>query len=303
VAKCIENLLVYGLSGSGKTTQVGDYAFWIHRKTGKKLRLASTSGGDWTSIQAYVDAGIVEPWFVRDWQFPFETMGLVARGYWPEHVDDPQSPLLAPASQKNWKDVGGLAHDGLSETAEWMQQDATKREADGTFKLSSEKLPARFTDGKTSFGAPSMAGYGMIQNVIAQQVAALKKLDGLYVMCTALELKVQESESGQRMTLYGPQIIGQAKTAIASAWFGNTLHIHYVMSQGAAAMRRMYLRNHYDVDKVLCLAKNRGARAFPLPEYLEGDNLSVGVFLDLLAESQAKDKARLEKLMASTAKK
>ena len=69
-SKCTESLLIYGVSGAGKTTQAQELAKYVHKKLHKKVRLASMSGGGWTSVQPAVDAGILVPTYLRGQQFP-----------------------------------------------------------------------------------------------------------------------------------------------------------------------------------------------------------------------------------------
>ncbi len=291
-SKCIESILVYGVSGAGKTTQIQELAKYVHRKMGKIVRLASVSGGGWTSIQPAIDAGIVVPTYVRGRKFPIETLDKITKGYWPEHPDDPESPLLPIEKQKNWKDVGGEAWDGITEGCEWMMSYLTNEEAAGTFKISNQ--PMKFKDGDTNYGSPSMAHYGNIQTRIADFIAQSKGIRGIYNMWTALELKATDDNS--RLPLYGPDISGKAKTATACAWFDNTLHLYLTGAGGlkkGAVVRRLYLTNHFEDDQIPYVAKNRGHFYAPLPEYLEGERCSLNVFLQLLEESHGKAKERL----------
>ncbi len=56
--------LIYGESGTFKTTAIGFFAEYIWRKYGKRTRLVSADGGGWFPVQKYVDAGIIEPYSV-----------------------------------------------------------------------------------------------------------------------------------------------------------------------------------------------------------------------------------------------
>jgi hypothetical protein len=291
-SKCLESLLVYGVSGAGKTTQGQELAKYISKKMGKKLHLASCSGGGWTSIQPAIDAGIIDATYIRGRSFPVETMDKISRGYWPEHPDDPESPLIAPSQQKDWSDVGGEMFDSMTESCEWMMSYINSQEAAGKIKISAQS--ANFKDGGTSYGSPSQAHYGNVQSRIADFVAQSKGLRGIYVLWTALELKATDDNS--RLPLYGPDVVGKAKTAVACAWFDNTLHLYLTGAGGlkkGTMQRRLYLTNHFEDDQIPYVAKNRGHFYAPLPEYLEGDKCSLAVFLELLEESHAKAKLKL----------
>jgi hypothetical protein len=293
-SKCIESILVYGVSGAGKTTQAQELAKYVYRTMGKKVRLASMSGGGWTSVQPAVDAGILVPTYLRGRKFPVETLNRVTLGWWPSDVDDPESPLLAPDKQPDYKDIGGIVFDGITEGADWLMSYIVGSEAAGKFKTSTQNLAASFKDGETAFGTPGLSHYGTVQQRIEDFVTNSKGLSGWYTMWTALELKATDDNS--RLPLYGPDVCGKAKTAKAPAWFDNTLHLYLTGTGGlkkGTVVRRLYLTNHFEDDQIPYVAKNRGHYYAPLPEYLEGENCSVDKFLELLVDSHAKAKEKL----------
>lgn len=286
-SKCIESILVYGVSGSGKTTQVQELAKYVNRKTGKKVRLVSMSGGGWTSILPAVNAGIVVPTYIRGRSFPVETLDKVTKGWWPADPEDPTSPLIPIEKQADWKDVGGVAYDSMTEGCSWIMSYITNAEAAGSIKISAQ--PMKFKDGETNYGSPSMAHYGNVQQRIDDFVVNSKALRGIYTMWTALELKSTDDNS--RLPLYGPDVSGKAKTAIASAWFDNTLHLYMTGAGGlkkGPSIRRLYLSTHFEDDQIPFVAKNRGHYYAPLPEFLDGENCSLDKFLQLLEESHEK---------------
>lgn len=291
-SKCKESILVYGPSGAGKTTQVQELAKFVYRKTGKITRLVSMSGGGWTSITPAVEAGIVIPTFIKGRAFPVETLDKLTKGFWPVDPNDPTSLLVPIAQQKDWDNVGAIAFDSMTEGCEWMMSYMTNAEAAGTFKISSQ--PMKFKDGATNYGSPSMAHYGNIQTRISDFVSQSKVIPDVYIMWTALELK--STDDNTRLPLYGPDVSGKAKTAIASAWFDNTLHLYMTGAGGlkkGAVERRLYLTTHFEDDQIPYMAKNRGHYYSPLPEFLEKDQCSLNVFLQLLEESHAAAKIRL----------
>src|SRR5690349_9943497 len=52
--------LLYGRSGTYKTTQIGYLAWWVWQKFRKRTRLVSADGGGWAPIQKFIDAGIID---------------------------------------------------------------------------------------------------------------------------------------------------------------------------------------------------------------------------------------------------
>lgn len=287
--KCLESLLVYGISGAGKTTQVGELAVWVHEKLHKKTRLVSCSGGGWTSIKPAVDAGIVQPLSIYSRESAVETLDKLTKGYWPCDTEDPTAKLVPPEEQKDWGEVGALCFDSLTESCDWMMTKLLMAEAAGKIKISA--LSMSFRDGTTTYAAPAMSHYGNVQERLSQFIAQSKQIGDRYCMWTALELKA--SDDNTRLPLYGPDVIGKAKTAKASAWFDNTLHLH--LSGGGlkkgVPVRRLYFNTHFEDDGIPYIAKNRGHYSSPMSklvdnkDYLEGDDASVYKFLQLLEKS------------------
>jgi hypothetical protein len=293
MGKCIESIGLYGPSGAGKTTQTQELASYVRKRFGKDkfVRLISASGGGWSSIQAAVDLGMVKPLFVRDRLYPFETLKHLCNGKWPLNPEDPTSKLVDPKDQKDFENCLGYVFDSGTEIADWMMSDAVNREAVGEIKVSGEAISVKFRDGQTMFGAPGRGHFGAIQNNLEQAVAWSKGLGGKYVMWTFLELKTAD-EYGR--VIYGPDLIGNKKTPKIPAWFEDTIHLYFVQDKAKGAVRRMYLQRHYEADGIPYDAKTRAPKGCPLPEFLEGDDFSIGRFLELMEGAQAKAKGMLE---------
>jgi len=295
VGKAIESVLIYGPSGSGKTTQAEELAKFVREEMGpdKKVRLISASGGGWSTIQSSIDLGWIDPLWLPDSQHPFEALDRLSKGWWISG-GTPGAPLglTAPENQSDWDQVGGIMFEGLKEIADLLMRNAVTREANKEIKIATQGVAASFKDGATTYGAPAMAHYGAIQNHIEMCVANSKSLGGKYCVWTSLELKAVDDNT--RLPIYGPDVIGRAKTSIAPAWFDDCLHLHFMPVAGKPAVRRMYLQTHYEQDGIPYSAKNRGHRLAPLPEFLEGKNLSLGIFLKSIKESHKKAMEILE---------
>lgn len=295
-SKCIESFLVYGVSGSGKTTQVQELARWIHDHGGKRTRLVSTSGGGWTAIKPAIEAGLVIPTYIRTREHPIETLDKMTQGWWPADPKDPTSKLIPPEKQEDWNDIGAYAFDSMTESCEWMMSYMNNEEAAGNIKVSAQ--PMKFRDGNTNYGSPSQAHYGNIQMRISDFVANSKGLRGKYVLWTALELKATDDNT--RLPLYGPDVSGKAKTAIASAWFDNTLHL-YITGRGGLKKgekeHRMYTCNHFEDDTIPFVAKNRAHYSFPIDQALVGNDCTLYNFIELLEESQKKATEKFKSTM------
>lgn len=88
--------LLYGASGTTKTSQIGKAALWALRKYGHKTRLISTDGGGWEPLDPLVSEGIIIPWPIRSWSSRVETIDKACQGYWPSDPSNPNSQLEPP---------------------------------------------------------------------------------------------------------------------------------------------------------------------------------------------------------------
>lgn len=304
-SKCESLTLLYAVSGFGKTTLVGSMAEWLYHKTGLRTRLVSRSGGGWEVVQYLVDAGIIVPTDITSREDRYNLLDKLSHGWWPADHTDPESPLLCPyhlrdkytkwkggfQTAEDWNGYVALAIDGISEICEWIMSYTVEREAKGLMKVSGESLSSVFADGDEKYGGPGKGQYGTIQNHMSMCVTNTKKLFGKHVLWTALEIRTKDDQTG--MPIYGPDILGKAKTSNAVGWAEQTLH---GWKDPKSARRRLYLTSHYDEYGIEFKAKNTASHHNPLPEFLEGSDLSLGHFMNKLDESKKKTAQRVAAL-------
>lgn len=277
--KCRQSDLVYGVSGIGKTTQIGEAAEYLFKETGKKTRLASCSGGGWGVLDHLVDAGIVVPTYIEEREHRFEAVDKLTKGWWPKDSNDPASPLVSPGEQEDYDNIILLAFEGVSEMADWLLSYLVEIQATqpGINFYGSGKSKAVVIDENGSKYGDSAAGmYGMVQTYMKKFVSQSRALTDRYILWTALELRVID-EGGTRAPVFGPLVVGNKRTPECPAWFNNVLHLSYGDGSKTGGERRMFLTNHIEKG-VPCLAKNTAPRSHPLPESLTGDKLSMGTF-------------------------
>jgi hypothetical protein len=89
--------LIYGDSGSGKSSLLATLAEWGWEKH-KKISLLYTtdSGGFPSKMDALVRAGIVRVWKMRTRGEAFETCSKACQGYWPVEFSDPLAGETLP---------------------------------------------------------------------------------------------------------------------------------------------------------------------------------------------------------------
>ncbi len=88
--------LYFGASRTGKTTQIGKAAQRAKRIYGGSSRLVTADLGTLDTIQADIDEGIIKVWNLRNNAHVMQAIDKACQGYWPQDMDDPNSPLMAP---------------------------------------------------------------------------------------------------------------------------------------------------------------------------------------------------------------
>lgn len=216
--------IIYGDSGSYKTTAVKHFARYIYEVTGKRTNLLSMDGGGWDACVPEVLAGIISPYRVT-MKNPLPVLRVISTGYWPEEGSEAKGSMnLIPI---DWNEVGAMAIEGLTS----ISQAEMRYLADIGAIVGGEKQslgrfdqPVRVNgEVKTEvFAGSSMGHYGFTQNNVYSFVMNLGALTGPhYVLFSALESRTEEDD---RTTVYGPQIAGKKATALAPSWVGDCIH-------------------------------------------------------------------------------
>jgi hypothetical protein len=289
--------LIYGSSGTRKTTQVGLLALYIHEHLGLKTRLVSADPGGWEPIQSLVDAGLVEAWNVRLRPHLIESIDYACQGYWPLNVDDPLSPLQPPVinaekkQHNGLRDCGAICFEGLTSFGSGVMQ---KLKVPGV-QLSQDPSYV-LTDGATKYAGGSMAAFGFVQDRIYDYVVKSHMIPWVTkVLWTALEAKGEEE--GTKIPIFGPAIEGKKATGKAGQWFGNMLHMEAAVIEAATDQESkqlrlttpvfMYLQSHADPNsRIVFPAKVRAPFQFAteVPERMETDVKQLYEYLDKLKE-------------------
>lgn len=238
VAEMLFNtMVIYGPTGSRKTSQIGEFAKYIYEKTGKITRLVSCDGGGWAPIQDLINAGIIEAWRLVDEPKLLAAIMAASRGAWPKlHKNGMRipGPITVPSQAdkaKALKDVGAYAIEGWASIASAMMRYVVE---DG--RKINEDVVSKFTEdsdfGNFSFGAPSRGHYNFAQ---AQILDIIKNYSGLPVeriLYTSLEGKGEDKLTKQLQ--YGPMVAGSAITAAIPQYVGDCLHFEdYMVETGS----------------------------------------------------------------------
>lgn len=198
---------------------------------------------------------------------------------------------------KGFEKVGARFYDGISSMMSWGMDDLSDRT--GRQELTGEKsaLGGVVHSGDVSFSGSNRAQFGFMQKRAETLVLASGGIQGMVIppIWTAL---VQDGSDEAGLRIAGPQIIGQARTAEAPQWFGDTIEAIIVNTADEKRYRRMNLKSYVDKDGMRHLC---GVRSYPglLPDFLEDEdtgeanapsfqNFSMGTFYRLRQQAREK---------------
>jgi hypothetical protein len=262
--------LVYGVSGSGKTTWWLQMAKAVFAATGKKTRWYLGDGGGATIYMSGVTGGgvlddeiapapYVQIMNYNLWEHPLETTQRICEGWWPKDVTDPSSKLL-PSSDDELAEIGLFVYEGLSVMSDYIMGDKLGGLANRMSKGESLNSDNSFKlkDGDLTFGGNARTHYGFTQRRILDNVERTRALPG-HVGFTAHERKSDDDDT--RQSWIGPDVCGNMLTVKIGASFGNTIHLHPVRKvekindpvtkktiETISLERRAYTRSHYDPE-------------------------------------------------------
>lgn len=209
------SVLIYGESGSAKTTSAKFLAKYIYEKTGKTTRLITADGGGTDPIQPEIDAGLIDVFNISQLEEPIATMRKLSRGQWPL-----QDGKLGAVDTSQ---IGAYVIEGLTSIGDLVIRD---------FRLKGTKLSQepgfKFQEGGETFYGSNMTYYGFAQEFLQEIAGSFNTLDVDRILWTALESRGEDGDT--RMLVYGPTIVGKKSLAKAPAWFGTCIH-HEVLTK------------------------------------------------------------------------
>lgn len=291
-------VMVYGAGGMGKSTLGAQAAAWVYKTYGLKTHVVNADGGGTHNAYApLIDADVAKVWNIDLWdeQSTFYHLEKASKGWWPEDITEPNSPLVAPYTE--WKVCPSCGKDVGAKGFNLPKQCASCKSAlaAGTFCRKAREINEQFSDvglvafeGFTSFGdilmrrltdvnpeggrvvndvgykitAPGMQHYGNAQTYLGKYVANSKVIPTELVLWTALEHRGDDEDTN----VYGPKGPGKALTTACIPWFTDVLHLDGIPEmQGGRIIkdenglekvsRKLFLEPHYPADNKVCQFK------------------------------------------------
>lgn len=214
---------LFGDSGSGKTTQVGEYAKFIYKRSGTRTRLNTADLGGYESIMPLVRAGIVIP----------NEFDPGSHDPW---IWINEAVTSAPAG------VGLNCFDSGTSMSEALLTACAKSD----FKIGQQNTQ-RFTvskgDAKLNVSINNEAHYGVVQGFMLDAIwrsmgAARKGVDVLWTF------SVHRGEMQDRGQILGPKLAGKALTPSIPKWFKYCWRIDSIPQEGGSPVHRLYLQEY-----------------------------------------------------------
>ena len=249
-----ETSLLFGSTGAGKTTALGEASAYLYKSTGGKIGRAIYSDiGGYKPIQGLVDAGVIEVYNIAGEPNIPKLLHHLALGYWPEKLEKgvrPAGSKLKPPTDETWDKVGFYLYEGVTSSAELIMKFLRDKqipiggEAVGKFSID---------DGadKMLFCSNNMKHYDFAQSEMLVVIGEFSTLPCSKVIMTAQEAQGQDDDT--RDTIRGAAFVGKAATSKVGKNVGDYIHIETYAKADPAQQgqvlvtnRRAYFMAHPD---------------------------------------------------------
>lgn len=266
-ADACSSTLLYGESGTRKTTNVGKFAEYIAETTGRITRVFSAETAGHEILAPYVAAGLIEVFYVTPSMPVRSVLRRVLEGWWPQ--GEGAGLHLGPTDPKAWDHIGGYAFEGLQSIAEailahlGVTQVNTMANLSGDEKKGTGLACPGYIENDVVLGSSSQAQYGAAQNdilyMLKEAPVSLPKNSNsqvVHVLFTGHEAKGEDPTSGA--AVYGPGTVGTAITGKIQKEIGTLIHLQK-MSGGKdkAEEIRAYFKDHNENVVIKWQAKPR----------------------------------------------
>jgi hypothetical protein len=238
------SILLYGDTGKGKTTLIGEYAEDKFKKTGLKTRLYTADPGGWRSIVPHVKLGIIEVINLVGMPRPWEWISEVVKGKLPIGVGPDGMPLWGIDAKANAA-VGVYAFEGGTAFGDILMQDMSKRNAAGNV-IGPQPPSFRVSEGTASWAGTSPAQFGSAQTVLTIAIQESFRLPGDKIW-TCMARRAGDADTTAQ--ILGPQFIGKALTSDGPRWFTYTFRPDVIPGNEMLKTKtehRLYIEDHME---------------------------------------------------------
>ena len=236
--------ILYGDSGTGKSTAAKHFSHYIYEKTHKLTLLLSLDGGGWGPMQPEINAGLINAYRCNI-EVPLPTLRKISQGFWP--VDS----AMTRAAETNlvgvdWGKYGGVIVEGVTSISQALMRHLADKGIKTGEDVTSPFMQQVIVDGRMvaeQFAGNSRAHYGFVQSQLYSLMMNFNSLPCEYVLYTGLESRAEEDD---RTLIYGPQIAGKKATALVPSWVGDCIH-----AQGVPVRKTVRIPDPSDPKKLV----------------------------------------------------
>lgn len=248
-------IALYGATGTGKTTLLGEYAELIKAETGKRLLLNGSDLGGFNSIIPQVDAGLVEVnEFVHGEADPWNWINDAVKG-------------------KNLSEqIGAVGFDSAQSMGEALLGFITKSD----WKVGQQSTQ-RFTvnRGKEALtvGLNNEAHYGLVQGFMLDKIwdSTWMVRNGIDVIWTFGEWRGEDAKDAP---VIGPAIVGKALTPKIPKWFQFTFRTVSIPEAGQADRHLLQITPQPEMaGSAVAMANPRWPKGIECPAFIEPASL------------------------------
>lgn len=273
-------IALYGETGDGKTTQIGDYGKSIFKQSRRRFVLRSTDLGGHDSINPLIKLGV----------------GSVER---PKQNDDPWEWIANAAERKPDKDVGLVAFDSGTSMSEFLLNSCAKLSAAGE-DIGGRPAP-KFIIGKrgpnplkigTNVDSHYMVVQGFMLDVIFRSTwLAEGDVDVIWTF------SLYRGENAASDPILGPKLAGKALTSAIPKWFKYTFRLASIPVVGSAPRHVLYIQAQPDN---VGIATSYGNSRYPLdattqlPAMIEPASLTEAIKLIESGQDEAEANLKAE---------
>jgi len=230
--------LIFGDTGTFKTTAIAHLAHYIAEKTGKATLLFSADGGGWGPCQEEIEAGMIRPYRCDTAVIPLPILRKVSQGYWPANPEETDISRV-DFRPIPWAEIGGIAVEGVTSIGTMlMRHVADKNLKTGEEGTNPFRMPI-MVDGtirEETFAGNSRGHYGFVQNQLYGLIMNFGSLPVEYFLLTGHDKK---TEDGDRQTVGGVAAPGKAISALIPTWIGDCIHAQDYQVERKATMAKL----------------------------------------------------------------
>jgi hypothetical protein len=285
-------ILLIGLTGTGKTTLIGELAKHIYLTKGKRTVLNVIDRGTPESIQHLIDAGIIITNYLgtRD---PFIWLDRATRG---QIVDKTSGKWIAAPD-----DVELYAFDSASGAGEeQLKAMRDSQKTDSPIGPKAYTFSIREGDQTMTVGTSDKSHYGITQGRIVDAMWESDNNIKKHIIWTA-GLRRVDQDDDTKLPLLGPDLAGKALVGTAPRWFKYTWCLTATSSSGHPNRHVLHLASYQDMQmagsQVVGNARvPQDGKDFKIPAEIEPASLVKA--LGYLAGRKLAAKAEIMTLMA-----